>query len=211
MSKPVHNPRRAASRWYVVRSGPSLELRAAASLSRAGFGVYVPMRKTERQHRRTKAWSTVAAPLLPGYLFVDVPPVATEYISRSDRPSWFVLRQCDGVASVLGVDDGSGESHPFPVLGRIVEQLMAAQLNMEFDDTREAKIRREEIGRTERETTAMYFPVGSSVRINAGVFADFSGSVTGVTTRGEIEALVMLFGRLTTCTIEAAQVERLAA
>jgi len=186
---------RNSSQWFVVRTNPNCGPRAIASLQRAGFSPYSPQYKTERQHHRTHAWITKSHPLMPGYLFVEAP---------DGTPNWFSLRQCDGVKAVLGVADLRGEVHPFAVPSRLVERVMAAQLAMVFDQTREAATRRGEDARS------IYQP-GVIVGITGGPFATFNAEVESVKPNGTIEALIKLFGRMTPVELDPAQVELLAA
>jgi transcription antitermination factor NusG len=80
---------------------------------------------------------------MPGYLFVQMPygPL-----------SWYTLRAGNGVKGVLGVANSIGELEPFPISSRLVERIMAAQLNLKFDDTREAMAGR---GRWRRPATEL--------------------------------------------------------
>lgn len=188
------------SDWYIIQTNPRCEDRACASLRRAGFGTYLPTMRIERQHRRTKQWIQRTLPLMPRYVFVDM----------GAEPDWFTLRRCDGVKSILGVVDATGETVPFPVPSRAVERMMAMQADMEFDDTRAAKVRRREIGRNRRETITMRFPVGSKVRAKDGPFATFHGHVTNVTAKGEVEIMITFLGQLSPVTFPADWLEPIA-
>lgn len=195
--------------WYAIQTNPKCEFRAERSIRSAGFGVYLPRKRIERRHKRTKKWLLTTLCLIPRYLFVQMPKV---------DPDWFALRKCDGVHSVMGfqgnplpikrtflhADKNTGEliysDHP-------VERLIEMQDRLEFDDTREAKIRRREIGRNERETITMRFPVGTRVRAKNGPFKAFGGMVTNINARGEVEAMIELFGRMTPVEFPAADLE----
>ena len=63
------------SNWYVLRTKPRQEKKAASYLSNAGFEVYIPLRET------IKIWSDrkkkVEEPIIPSYIFI--------YISEKDR------------------------------------------------------------------------------------------------------------------------------
>lgn len=155
----------------------------------------------ERQHRRTKQWVTHELLLMPRYIFVEMPAGAHD---------WFSLRRCDGVHSILGASDASGEAAPFPIPSKNVERLMAMQADMQFDDTRAARIRRREIGKNRRDTITMKFPVGSKVRAKDGPFASFGGMVTNITAKGEVEAMIEIFGRLTPATFPSEDLEPIA-
>lgn len=184
--KEVHSQ----SRWFVVRTNPNCEMRAARSLSRAGYGPYVPVWKRERQHRRTKQWTETVRPLMTGYLFVEMP---------HGELDWYTLRACNGVKGVLGVTDARGETKPFPVPSRLVERVMAAQLNLVFDDTREAKARR-------GQEASQYRP-GAEVTVTKGPFASFPATVDAVRANGTISSLIQIFGRMTVVELAPDQVE----
>jgi transcriptional antiterminator RfaH len=77
--------------WYVARTNPRREHQAAASLSRRGVQVYLPiLRKKARAGRRD--WEL----LFPGYLF-----------ARLEIPSaqWLAARSAPDVAYFLGQPD----------------------------------------------------------------------------------------------------------
>lgn len=179
--------------WYVVRTNIKSEEKAAANLRRAGYNVYLPMMKIERQHKRTKKWLTKHLCLFPRYLFLEQP----------EQANWFKARMCQGVESVLGIC-----GTPVAVPGARVERMIRDQAELLFDDTREAEVRRQEIGRNKRETTKMRFPVGTKVRAKDGPFAEFRGLVTSVTGKGALEVMLNVFGRLTPVAFPVEQMER---
>jgi len=125
------------------------------------------------------------------------------------------VRACEGVEYVLGVDESGGKRasyamRPVPLNKKQVEQLteiMEAEADFAFDETRAGKLHRREIGKTKAETTRMKFPTGTKVRINDGPFATFGGEVTNVTGRGYLMVLTSIFGRLTPVELEVGQVE----
>lgn len=181
--------------WFVVRTNIKCEEKAEQSLRRAGYDVYLPRMKIERQHKRTKKWLVKTLCLFPRYLFVAQP----------DREAnWLKARLCDGVESVLGVC-----GTPVAVASAKVERLQRMQADLQFDDTRAAKLHRQEIGKTERETTRMRFPPGTRVRAKDGPFAGFRGYVTNVDAKGAVEVIVTLFGRLTPVPFPVEAVERI--
>ena len=65
--------------WFVLRTKPRQEKKAAAYLSDGGFEVYIPLRET------IKIWSDrkkkVEEPIIPSYIFI--------HISEKDRTSIF--------------------------------------------------------------------------------------------------------------------------
>lgn len=188
--------------WYVIRTNIKAEDKAERNLRSAGFSTYAPWQRFERYNRRKNVHIIRELRLTPRYLFLDVGDI------RRDSTPWGVIRGCEGVESVLGVN-----GLPMPLSPR-EERALAAIRDAEeqhvFDETREGKLYRREIGKNKRETTRMKFPVGSKVRINEGPFATFAGEVTNVTGRGYIEVITMMFGRLTPVEVEPSQVEQAA-
>ena len=58
--------------WYVVYTQPNCEAKAAFSIVRKGFEVYLPRYLAQRRHARRI--EQVARPLFPRYLFVRIDP-----------------------------------------------------------------------------------------------------------------------------------------
>jgi hypothetical protein len=180
--------------WYVARLKPGASreapVRVAAPVERcsetiaerslrdAGFEVYFPRMRKEIVHHRTKKRIVRSFPLFTGYAFVNAfsmgPVRATE---------------CDGIAEIMGVKiDG----RPWPVSAALVERFRTAEQNEVFDDTQSARIRREEEGRTQRETTMMRFPQGAVVKIEnpKHLLHGFHASVVSVTGRGLVRVMI---------------------
>jgi transcription antitermination factor NusG len=202
---------RTASSWYVVATRSHAERRARAALSKAGFGTFLPERKVETQHRRTKAWQERVELVMPGYVLVEFPTVPDhEWFDRGSRPSWAALRRCDGVVAPLGDQNRFGEIVPLPLPTKLVEGLVAAQANLEFDDTRESQRHR---GKTKESALADLRARldGNQVLVLDGPFRSFSAVVDEVESLVRAKVLVDIFGRLTPVTIDPEQVELLAA
>lgn len=153
------------------------------SLRDAGFDCYLPRTRFETRHRRTHKIVTHCKPLIVGYVFVD--GVARHGVS---------VRDCDGVSRILGDLE---RGWPYPVPDETVERFRRAEADMEFDDTREARIKRGLEARTKRDTIRLQFPAGSRVAVTAGPLAGFHGKVTSVTGRAMVRAMIELFGGLT--------------
>ena len=141
--------------WYVVRTNIKCEDRAARNLRQAGYRVYLPKMRKDIVHHRTKKRITRSFVLFNRYLFVGVP---------AEDPNWYKLRACEGVECVLGEDGPEGRRY-LPVPRETVASFVMAQRNLDFDATRRAEIKRKEIGRTEKQTLKMRFPVGSRFRV----------------------------------------------
>lgn len=177
--------------WYVVRTAPQQEAKAAENIRLAGFNVYFPRRRVELQHKRTKTFLVKERPLMFGYLFVGLPKVA---------PFGFV-RACDGVECFLGVD-----GRPARVNAGAIQSLLDDEINMKHDDTRAARIHRKEEATSKKATVKMQFPTGESICVLEGPFASLHGIVEEVTSQGYIKALVGIFGRMTPVEFEPSQV-----
>lgn len=181
--------------WFVVRSQIKSEDKAEQSLRRAGFTVYSPLARIERFNRRKKVHVQIVLRLMPRYLFIQI---------DGDVP-WFTIRACDGVESILGSAGRPCRLHGDDA--RKLQAVIEAEADLQFDSTREAMVRRGEIGKNRRETTRMKYPPGSSIRITDGPFSQFIAQVTNVTGKGKLEALVTVFGRLSPIEIPEAWAE----
>lgn len=183
--------------WYVARLTPGAsriakervdlpewrhdETIAERSLRDAGFNCYFPRMRKEKRHHRTKEVIVKTYPLFVGYMFVHA--YAVGRIRAAD---------CDGVAEILGERlDGC----PWPVPARMVHRFMEAERELQFDNTTEARQKRQEEGRNLRETIAMMFPAGRVVSIlrDDHPLAGFHGEVTSVTGRGMVRVMMQLF------------------
>lgn len=188
--------------WYVIRTNIKCEDKAERNLRDAGFRTYAPWQKFERLNRRKRVFIQHEMRLAPRYLFLD-----TGLLPRDHTP-WGVIRGCEGVEHVLGVNGLPLALGPQDVSA--LTAIMAAERDFAFDETRAGKLHRREIGKTKKETTRMRFPVGSKVRINDGPFATFGGEITNVNGRGHLLVMTTIFGRLTPVELEAGQVEAIA-
>jgi transcriptional antiterminator RfaH len=81
-------------RWYVAHTKPGQERMAEGHLQRQGFTVYLPLR--EKKRRVAKRSVVIAAPLFPGYLFVELD-------LSVDR--WRSVNGTFGVAYLVGAGD----------------------------------------------------------------------------------------------------------
>ena len=182
-----------------MRTNIKCEKRALAALIAAGYEAYLPLMRRDVVHHRTKKLITREFVLFNRYLFVAQPAAGAD---------WFRLRRCDGVEAVLG----SGGRYQ-PVDARAVEAFRRAEVELEFDETRAARLRRKEIGRTRKATAAMQFPAGAAIRVrkdfaHAHPFGGFFGKVESVRGRGVVTAMIELFGRLTPVEFQPDEIER---
>ena len=182
--------------WYVVRSVPLMEWRASDKLRAAGYSVYLPTMRVERKNKRTHTYSTKERPLMPGYLFLGT------------AGSLYNAVNCFGVEGILSnggyvsARRRNGDGDPIRVPSVLVEAIYLAEIDLQFDDTRAARIYREEEGKTRRLTVAMQFSKGMTGLVSSGPFAGWSGVVEDVTHQGMVEMLIDLFGRATLATFD---------
>lgn len=187
--------------WFVIRTNIKSEGKAERNLAAAGFRTYAPWQKFERLNRRKRVWIQHEMRLAPRYLFLEADmPV-------EDIP-WYVVRACEGVESVLGINGTPHRLSAAEVAS--LDDIRNAEADYAFDETRAGKLHRREIGKTKKETTRMKFPVGSKVRISDGPFTSFNGEVTNVNGRGHIMVLASIFGRMTPVELDVEQVEAIA-
>lgn len=184
------------SHWYAIETMPKAEDKAERDLRLAGITVYAPIARTERWNKRKKVHVERTLRLMPRYLFVNVGTIGD---------LWHIIRSCRGVSRALGADGMPARLNNFET--KALEEVMQAEQELHFDTTRNARIRRGEIGKNQRETARIQYPVGSKVRIMKGPLTAFTAEVTTVTGRGKLEALVSVFGRLSTVEINPAWVE----
>lgn len=183
--------------WFVVRTNIKCEAKAAMNLHKSRCcDVYYPRMRVEKRNKRTNTYREHEAPLMMRYLFIGMP--------ADKRLQHFgFVRACEGVESILG-DQGN---HPIPVPHSLVEAIFTAEIDMQYDDTRAARIHRKEEAKSRKKTAEMRFPKGTEVRITDGVFASFMGEVVDVTSRGEIKTLVSIFGRMAEATLDPRHLE----
>ena len=120
--------------------------------------------------------------IFPGYMLVRM---------SLDDQSWYVVRNTPGVTGFVSVEDEQEKRpKPVPLQDSEVEGIMK-QI-----ETGPPKV---QVG----------FERGETVRINAGPFADFIGTVSDIdSSKGKIKVLVSFFGRETPVELDFLQVER---
>lgn len=97
--------------WYVIHTRPHAENRALDHLERQGFHAYLPRFATTRRHARKV--ETVARPLFPRYMFIDLDLQAAR---------WRTVLSTAGVAGLV-----MAAGQPSPVPDGIVENIQARE------------------------------------------------------------------------------------
>ncbi len=179
--------------WFVLRSKVRQEERAEKHIREAGFDVYLPRMKEERQDRRTHVYSTIEKPAFVGYLFVGF----TSFACHFEK-----VRKCDGVYEFIKV-----QGEPISIPSRAVVDIQVAEMDMRFDKTRAAQIHRGEIEKTKKLETKKQFPKGLNVHTSEGPFANLMMVVEEVTKSGNVTVLVDMFGQAVRAEFNAGQLK----
>lgn len=179
--------------WYVVRTNVKCEEKASENIRKAGYDVYYPHRRVEVKNRRTHTYTTRESALMPRYLFLGLP---------QDNRNFFKVRGCDGVECILGVD-----GRPVRISADHVEAIYLAEVDMQFDETRAARVHHKEEARSRKAKTEDEFSPGRPIFVTerGNPFAAFGGIVDAVTNAGRVIALLNIFGRMTPVEFEARQ------
>ena len=151
------------SRWYVVQTQANAENKAVAHLGRQGFTTYLPRYLKRRRHARRV--DTVAAPLFPRYLFVEI---------DTGIQRWRSIYSTIGVSRLVCNGDC-----PVPVPDAVISSLQSRENTsgyVQFDDRPK-------------------FGAGDKVRILEGAFYDCLGIYAGMPDRERVEILLDLLGR----------------
>jgi len=144
------------------------------------FEVIIPMEDVMEIKQGRK--QVVQKKVFPGYLLVRM---------DLDDDSWYVVRNTPGVTGFVG----SG-ARPTPLSRKEVESILGV------GEKDEARVERKVRPRLE-------FEEGEQVRVTAGPFADFNGSISEIDVdRSKLKVLVDIFGRETPVELEFGQVAK---
>jgi transcriptional antiterminator RfaH len=159
-------------RWFVARTKTGAEVRASVAVAACGFQVFLPVQMVTRAHAGKR--EQVSRPLFPRYLFVSFDPEAKGH---------GCINNCRGVANrgLMVSADGDPIAIPNPIIEKIRQRA----------DAMLAKA---------GEVTTGYQP-GEVFQIAVGPFASFEASYMGED-RGKVWALVTLFGRAMTISLD---------
>jgi transcription termination/antitermination protein NusG len=182
--------------WYALRTRAKGEREALRQLERAGFEAYLPQYRIERFNRRLRVRKITTLCHFPRYLFVRM-----ERLEDTSK-----VLACPQVLELL-----PGRPHPpQPVPARDVLALRDAEARQLFDDTDAARRLRGET--TKNTLKAMQKRLtGKPVRVAAGPFTSFAGTVEAVESLDRLKVLLDLFGRPTPVELRAEQIEEVAA
>jgi len=173
----IRDPFRGPGDWYVVHTYAGYENKVKANLaSRINsmqmqdkiFDVHIPMEDVMEIKGGKK--QVVQKKIFPGYLLVKM---------IYDNDSWYVVRNTPGVTGF--VSSGTG-TKPTPLSRREVEKILA--------------VKEEEAAKAPR--FRLEYEEGDTVRIIAGPFADFNGTISEINIdQSKLKVLVNIFDRET--------------
>ena len=150
-------------RWYVVQTQAHAENKAVVHLGRQGFATYLPRYLKRRRHARRI--DTVAAPLFPRYLFVEI---------DMSVQRWRSIYSTVGVSRLVGNGDC-----PMPVADSVISAL---------------KCRENTSGFVQLDQRSK-FKTGDKVRVLEGAFYDCLGIYDGMSDQKRVGVLLDLLGR----------------
>lgn len=199
---------KAAKNWYALRlkPGASRPYRHDERLSniewamkREGMECYMPMELAMKIHHRTKKSIDKRFPLVPGYAFMQ---------AVSDDQNWKKVRECDFVASIIGVG-----GTPLPLPSAQIELIQMAEKSLrEVYEYQKAARAYEEARRLQKVTqrvAAEQFPAGGVVTITREhrLFAGRRATVIAATGRNTIRAVIETLNGLANAEIPIELVE----
>lgn len=152
--------------WYVARLKAGKQSQALKDFEEAGIEAYFPTMRKEIRHYQTKAWIKREFPLFTGYAFADL---GAQDLGR--------VHDMRNVICLLR----DGEGTPVPLARQVVEDLREAEARGDFDVLRPPSRR---------------LQPGQMVEIKRGALAGHHVSVTSVTGKRAIRALVEILGNL---------------
>lgn len=151
------------SRWYVVQTQANAESKAVTHLRRQGFPTYLPRYLKRRRHARRV--DTVAMPLFPRYLFVEI---------DTNNQRWRSICSTVGVSRLI-----SNGNCPVPVPDAVINSLKGRENTsgyVQLDDRPK-------------------FGIGDKIRVMEGAFYDCLGIFDGMSDCERVEILLDLLGR----------------
>ncbi len=181
--------------WYVIKTNPNSERKAADELRRVGIRVYVPKRTIERGRRGA---TSKTRPLLIGYVLARFPE---ELLDGRGVPPFMMARDCRGVQELMRWTNTAGERAPLPLPDKVVIALMRRQRGHEFDDAAVKETAR--VSRRDKFRAAA--TVGGHARVIDGAFAGFEAVIESVGDAETVTALLSIFGRATRVIFENGQ------
>lgn len=184
VEKEQYTNRAGQKAWRKVKGTGTRVFLPEHLLKRAGFEVFLPVKKVLRiKNRFTKEKHLVAVPLLADWMFVGLPIMENEY--GRGVAGWKTLMELDVVAGVMGTGGRPIQMSDATVM-RLMRQYSGRNLSTAV---------------TERILSKYQFNVGQVAQVVDGPFEGFDfriEEIDGASAKG----LVSLFGRDTSLVLE---------
>jgi transcription antitermination factor NusG len=115
-------------RRFVVRVKGGMADGVFAELHAAGYDVYLPRRRYDKENRRLRVLAERSEPLMPNYVFI-VHPRPEQVVD-----DWSEVRGINGVVGPL-----KGAIGPLLIPAQVIEVMMTAEFESVYDETKAAK------------------------------------------------------------------------
>jgi len=182
-------------KWFVIQTNPKCENKASDRVERLNFSSYMPKQKLwGKRNRFTRKMPKLTRPLMPGYLFLELPA----------EGAFDAVRLCDGVYRFV---TAGGAPAAIPVTW--VDDLRARERRGEFNATKQRGNKSRHIVRNDRSPFPEWVFPGAVVRIADGPFASFLGKILEAHKENRVLVEALIFGRATPIELEVAQVEKM--
>lgn len=167
--------------WYVLITDPQAERRVQERTKHLGHEVYIPISKTfpARRQGRLAPSPVIERPLFRGYAFCRLPTLNTPWSSYVDDERT--------ISPVGGQRFISNAGRPAPLAPGVIEDLKHREAAGEFDETA--------LSDDGRYVIPNWIKLGKTVRVIAGPFAGFIGSISKIINARMVSVWLTIFGR----------------
>jgi transcription antitermination factor NusG len=185
-------------RWYILRTTPNGERKAAIELQQLGLRVYVPKRVYRSAPRRKTKPKARRAPLLVGYVLVQFP---RRLMDARRQPQFGIVVDCRNVSGpYVTYFDQRGDRVPMPLTDSDIAELRERRRHNEFN---ELQLAAEEAAR--RVTVLRQaMKQGGHVLVMTGLYAGHIATLSKIHDNGSADILVHLLGRDTRLHVDEA-------
>lgn len=181
----------AARPWSILRVKPGMEAKVTEVLRGAGLGVHHP----RERYRPARTWRSRTRPLIPGYLFVDLPNDEAIDLARGN----------EAVIEVMCRTMADGRPKPVQVPALVVGAFVLAEWLGEFDTARTAPPPANR--RRHRRPPSRKWEAGELVRIAEGPLEGRTGKILAAERADRMLVLIEIFGRMSEVTLDEEMIE----
>ena len=181
--------------WCVLRVKPNMERRVRDTLHDAGLSVYVPLER----YKPANHWRARHRPLMPGYIFADLP----------DDDALDLARRNYAVREVMCRDGRLVGISPIVIGGIVLFEAFGA-----FNTAKRESGARKGSKRGQKKRGKGFvsrWVKGERVKITDGPLEGFMAEIVRADREDRIEVLTFVFGRATPIQLDEDKIERAAA